>query len=75
MPSKHRIENCCPRCGEDRLLDEHGSYFVCQVCTHRWFKVSAEAFREHYATLQRLNAPESILERGVVLGNHRLIAP
>lgn len=29
----------CERCGEDRLLDTHKTYFVCQVCAHRWMLI------------------------------------
>ncbi len=27
---------CCPKCGEDRLIDRHRTYCVCQVCSGRW---------------------------------------
>lgn len=26
----------CPRCHEDRLVDKHRTYSVCQVCAYRW---------------------------------------
>lgn len=28
----------CVKCGEERLLDHHATYYVCRICCWRWLK-------------------------------------